>query len=75
PGGTQRNWESYGHKVSAISEEQKAVLADPQTSGGLLVSVDANKKNEFEACAKGLGLELTPFGKLIPKSRNVITVA
>src|SRR5260370_1423438 len=52
PGGTQRNWESYGHKISSISDEQKAILADPQTSGGLLVSVDAEKKNEFEEFAR-----------------------
>jgi len=64
PGGTQRNWESYGHKISSISEEQKSILADPQTSGGLLVSVDADKKNEFEKLALSIGLELRSFGKL-----------
>lgn len=40
PGGTHRNWKSYGHKVSAVTEQQKLILADPQTSGGLLVAVD-----------------------------------
>jgi selenide,water dikinase len=75
PGGTQRNWESYGHKISSLSEEQKAILADPQTSGGLLVSVDQEKKNEFEAFAETLGLELKSFGKLVPKSKAVVTVS
>ncbi len=75
PGGTQRNWQSYGHKISAISEEQKAILADPQTSGGLLVSVDAENKNEFEGFAKSKGLELKSFGKLVPKTEKVIWVA
>jgi selenide,water dikinase len=75
PGGTQRNWESYGHKISAISDEQKAILADPQTSGGLLVSVDPEKKNEFEAFTKTLGLELKSFGKMTEKKGGVISVA
>jgi len=39
PGGTSRNWESYGGKIAAINELQKQVLCDPQTSGGLLVAV------------------------------------
>src|SRR5688500_20200287 len=34
PGGTLRNWESYGSKISFITEYQKAILADQQTSGG-----------------------------------------
>jgi selenide,water dikinase len=75
PGGTQRNWESYGHKIGPVTDDQKAILADPQTSGGLLVSVDAEKKNEFETFAKTLELELKSFGKIIPKSKNVILVS
>jgi selenide,water dikinase len=40
PGGTFRNWKSYGDKIGKITEFQKLVLADPQTSGGLLIAVD-----------------------------------
>jgi len=75
PGGTQRNWESYGHKINAITDERKAILADPQTSGGLLVSVDQEKKNEFEAFAKTLGLELKSFGQTTPRSKTVVAVS
>ncbi|HEX6226326.1 MAG TPA: selenide, water dikinase SelD [Chryseolinea sp.] len=48
PGGTQRNWSSYGQKVSAISNDQRAVLADPQTSGGLLVAVAEDSTEALE---------------------------
>ncbi len=48
PGGTNRNWASYGHKIEELNEKQKLILADPQTSGGLLVAVDANHTEEFE---------------------------
>jgi selenide,water dikinase len=48
PGGMQRNWSSYGHKVSALTDDQKYILADPQTSGGLLVAVEQESVAEFE---------------------------
>jgi selenide,water dikinase len=40
-GASGRNWESYGHDVATptnFSAAQLALLTDPQTSGGLLVS-------------------------------------
>lgn len=74
PGGTQRNWESYGSKISSITDEQRAILADPQTSGGLLVSVDAAKAGEFESFARSKNYELKPFGRLVEKVSTVIEV-
>jgi selenide, water dikinase len=74
PGGTQRNWDSYGHKISAVLEEQKAILADPQTSGGLLVSVDASHKQEFENFATSKGHPLSPLGKMIAEKKNRVIV-
>ena len=40
-GASERNWAGYGHDVTlspSITQVQKALLTDPQTSGGLLVS-------------------------------------
>ena len=42
-GASGRNWEAFGHDVSladGVSAVQKALLSDPQTSGGLLVACD-----------------------------------
>jgi selenide, water dikinase len=67
PGGTERNWNGYGHKIGILTDEQKYVLADPQTSGGLLVAVEEYGIKEFEKLLedKGLAAELCkPFGKL-----------
>jgi selenide,water dikinase len=53
PGGTKRNWASYGHHVSLDNDRAKWLLADPQTSGGLLCAVAPEKAAEFVAvCAK-----------------------
>ncbi len=74
PGGTIRNWDSYQQKVSPISEDQKVLLADPQTSGGLLVSVDEVHAGSFERFASTHGYALKPFGRLVPKEDYVVTV-
>jgi len=73
PGGTQRNWESYGGKVNSITPERKAILADPQTSGGLLVSVDAAKAEEFESFLRSKNFELRPFGRLVEKQQVLVS--
>lgn len=75
PGGTVRNWESYGSKISEIPEGLRAILADPQTSGGLLVCVAADKENEFEAVALANGYALKPFGKLVTKKERAVYVS
>ena len=67
PGGTGRNFQSYGHKIAALTDEQKSYLCDPQTSGGLLVCVEPGAD---EAAAQALfaqhGLVLESFGELRP---------
>lgn len=75
PGGTQRNWNSYGHKISALTDQQKYILADPQTSGGLLVAVSEDFTLEFEQKLLELGQELVSFGSLkIPGNGALISV-
>ena len=78
PGGTTRNWSSYGHKVNALTDQQRFILADPQTSGGLLVAVAPEGILEFESLLKEQGLaaqHIIPFGWLeSEKAVNVITV-
>jgi len=39
PGGSLRNFDSYGQHMSPVPEQQRNLLCDPQTSGGLLISV------------------------------------
>jgi len=77
PGGTIRNWDSYGEKIGSLSEKQRSILCDPQTSGGLLVSVQPHYKNEFEAflTMEGLGDYATPIGVMQNKKEKVIEVS
>ena len=74
PGGTGRNFDSYGHKVGALTEEQKAILCDPQTSGGLLVAVEPNSVQTVIEIAKDAGIDLYEVGELKPKSESDVVV-
>ena len=76
PGGTHRNWDSYGEKIGAITDFQKVLLADPQTSGGLLVSVHENSVDEVIQILKASGLEkfITPIGRLKLQEEKIVTV-
>ena len=71
-GGTDRNFESYGQKISALTKRQKALLCDPQTSGGLLVAVAPDGLTAFEEASAGLDLE--SFGQITEATEPLITV-
>ncbi|QJW88988.1 selenide, water dikinase SelD [Spirosoma taeanense] len=74
PGGTVRNWDSYGHKIAPLTETQRYVLADPQTSGGLLIAVEPHSTTEFERVAGENGLRLQPFGELVEQREKLVYV-
>ncbi len=54
PGGTRRNLDSYGHLIGPMPEPLRLLLADPQTSGGLLVAVDPAHGADIEALSPAL---------------------
>jgi len=68
PGGAQRNFDSYGHHLSEMSDLQRKILCDPQTSGGLLVAVEKNHSSDFIKLAQTYELKLKPLGELIQAS-------
>ncbi len=45
PGGTHRNFASYGVDLPELTEEQKALICDPQTSGGLMIAVSPDQES------------------------------
>ncbi len=72
PGGTVRNWKSYGHKIGQVTEMQRHILADPQTSGGLLIAVEPGYAAAFEATLRAEGCDLTSFGILMKRVGDVL---
>jgi len=80
PGGTNRNWDSYGHKVHFYSEQnkvlQKNILADPQTSGGLLIAVAKDSIQEVIEQLKqnGLADRTLPIGEITEAGDFAVSV-
>jgi selenide, water dikinase len=74
PGGTSRNWDSYGEKIGPLTDYQQAILADPQTSGGLLIAVEEEAVAEVKTALEALDLHkfCTPIGKLNRMSEKLV---
>jgi len=72
PGGAQRNFESYGQFIGEMSESQKAIICDPQTSGGLLVAVDPEHENDFLELINNEGLSLQSIGFLTGSNQQTM---
>lgn len=74
PGGTVRNFDSYGHKIGTMTDYQRNILCDPQTSGGLLVAVKSEYANDFVHLMKMHNFDLEPLGYFTKKGQNLIEV-
>lgn len=76
PDNTFRNWNSYEPKVAGITGGSLLTLCDPQTNGGLLISVAPHAKNEFERLLVKEGLQafMEPIGAMKIKQDKVVVI-
>lgn len=78
PGGTNRNLASYGHKCKIYADEEiaKFLLADPQTSGGLLIAVRPNSIDQLKIKMVEFGLQdfMQPIGTIEEGGMAVVVV-
>ncbi len=78
PGGTNRNWDSYGEKIHIDRDHdtRRNILADPQTSGGLLVAVKKEGIQKLQQLFIESGLEafINPIGRITNKEQFVVNV-
>ncbi|AWK81390.1 selenide, water dikinase SelD [Photobacterium damselae] len=72
PGGTERNFASYGDKIAPMTAEQKALLCDPQTSGGLLLAVAPGSEDDIAEIAKHHNIELQAIGELFEQDGSAL---
>lgn len=77
PGGAYRNREHFGQVVSFapdISEALRDLVFGPETSGGLLVAVSPEKRNDWERELSVKGLHGGVIGRVTGKGRGEIEV-
>jgi len=74
PGGTFRNFESYGEYLSELSDIEKSIICDPQTSGGLLVYVSKDGLQDLQDLMRLNNLDLKPIGKILDESTKKKTI-
>ena len=71
PAGAYRNRDFFGPRVEMANDvplDLADVLFDPQTSGGLLVSLPADQAAGYVDCLRGLGQPAEVVGRVLPKS-------
>lgn len=75
PDATTRNWSSYSNKVKFLPGvnvmEAFSLLPDPQTNGGLLLSVKEESLNDVHNI---LGREIIPVGKMLAENEKRVWV-
>ena len=74
PGGTQRNFNAYGRHLASLNPHQRALLCDPQTSGGLLIAVAPSAAEEVEELLSKAGLPHAAIGELVPKAGDTLHI-
>ena len=70
PGGTHRNFDSYGHKAAVLDDNRKALLCDPQTSGGLLIAVEPEGEGAVRQVLHEAGIEPHCIGELTTRTQG-----
>ncbi len=70
PGGTRRNFDSYGCHLTPMPPGWVELLCDPQTSGGLLLAVRPEAEEAVREVGRRHGLDLTPIGETLARSQD-----
>ena len=77
-GASGRNWAGYGHDVAlpaSFANEDRALLTDPQTSGGLLVSCEPSALDQVLATFRQHGFEAAAVvGRVLPRTDSALQV-
>ena len=74
PGGTNRNYASYGNYLSVEEGLKRTIVCDPQTSGGLLVAVSPESYEEVRQLLLSLKLYAQPIGRMIDRADYAVIV-
>ena len=69
---TMRNWKGYESKVEGISGESLLTLCDPQTSGGLLIAISAERAEELSSLLTSNNLPVVQIGEMTARQSKTV---
>ena len=74
PGGARRNYASYSENLDLPEGFKRDLLCDPQTSGGLLVSVEAASVDQVAQALQSAGLPSNVIGEIVEPRSPLISI-
>ena len=75
PKRSRENAESYRQRVAGVAGEEEAVLLfDPQTSGGLLACIPAERLDDFRQAIGDWPLGVAAVGRVAPRGEHDVVV-
>ncbi len=76
PDNAYRNWNSFEKKVSGIGAASFFTLCDPQTNGGLMITILEEHQQEFERFLSEHKLDqfAKPIGKMVTKTETIVSI-
>lgn len=73
PGGSERNFSAYGHRLGPVDQNTRTLLCDPQTSGGLLIAVAPTAIAEVTQCFATANVGGWEIGRVLaPENKSVL---
>jgi len=75
PGGARRNFDSYGHHLNIPEGFTRDLLCDPQTSGGLLVSVDKSSVHDVTEILREFNVPINIIGHMMAHKEGDAIIA
>jgi selenide, water dikinase len=65
PDNTTRNFNAYDENISGMTDLDFITYCDPQTSGGLLFTIEENNKGDFETFMREKNISASEIGRIV----------
>jgi selenide,water dikinase len=74
PGGSERNFSAYGHRLGPVDKNTQTLLCDPQTSGGLLIAVAPAAVSEVAQCFATANIAGREIGRVLASEDESVLI-
>ena len=75
PGGTGKNYWTYRHLINDIPSDLRNIIFDPQTSGGLLITVNPEHVEQVEQLLQENNAQIACIGRITNVNNPLISIS